>query len=71
MRVAKLRSVTIAVCVAWFIFATAAIWAGAGQDTRAGFPSPDWAKWGLTLSAIYILALPLLRKSPWAEDAAS
>jgi phosphatidylcholine synthase len=68
MRVAKLRALTIAVCVAWFAFATAAVLSGVGVDTTYGFPTPLWAKVGLAATALYILALPLLRHSPWAES---
>lgn len=68
MRVQKLRGVTIAVCVGWFVFATAAVWSGAGIDAAKGFPTPLWAKWGLALCAVYILALPFTRETLWAQE---
>jgi len=58
LRVAKLRRLTIAMTVAWFAFAAAAI-------VEKLSPS-GWVAVGLAVTAVYFLALPLLRHSPWA-----
>ncbi len=58
LRVVKLRRLTIAMTVAWFALATAAI-------VENLSPSP-WVTGGLLATAAYFLALPLLRHSPWA-----
>jgi phosphatidylcholine synthase len=58
LRVAKLRRLTIAMTVAWFAFAAAAI-------VEKLSPS-GWVVGGLAVTAVYFLALPLLRHSPWA-----
>jgi phosphatidylcholine synthase len=58
LRVARLRGLTIAMTVAWFVFAAAAI---AESLSPAG-----WVVGGLVVTAAYFLALPLLRHSPWA-----
>jgi len=58
LRVVKLRRLTIAMTVAWFALATAAI-------VENLSPSP-WVTGGLIATAAYFLALPLLRHSPWA-----
>lgn len=60
MRVRRLRRVTVAVTIGWFVFAALAWEAGL---------RPGWGvKLGLILCAAYVLALPLLRGSPWARD---
>jgi phosphatidylcholine synthase len=58
LRVARLRGLTIAMTLAWFAFAAAAI-------VEKLSPS-DWVIGGLVATAVYFLALPLLRHSPWA-----
>ncbi len=58
MRVAKLRVATIAVTVAWFAFAALAV--------VFDLAPPLWVTAGLVVTALYFLALPLLRGSPWA-----
>ena len=63
MRVTKLRVATLAVTVLWFASATLAV--------IDRFDGGLFARIGLIVSALYILALPLLRHSPWAEDAAA
>ncbi|MBV1703989.1 MAG: phosphatidylcholine synthase [Hyphomicrobiales bacterium] len=60
LRVQKLRNATIAVSVAWFLCAAAAI--ASGFET--GFP----VKVGLALCAVYFVALPFLRHSPFSEE---
>jgi phosphatidylcholine synthase len=62
MRVAKLRALTLVVCALWSLFAAAALW--------SGFATPLWARIGLAVCALYVLALPLMRASPWAEESA-
>ena len=59
LRVRQFRRFTVFMAIAWFVFAAAAI-------VEKLAPSP-WAKWGLIVTAVYFLALPLLRHSPWAE----
>lgn len=59
LRVVKLRVVTIAVTIAWFCFACAAI--------LQHFDTDLWVKIGFLVTAAYFLALPLVRHSPWAE----
>ena len=62
LRVAKMRWLTIAMSIAWFVFAAAAIL----QNLE---PAP-WVKAGLVVTAAYFLALPFLpflRHSPWAH----
>ena len=56
LRVVRLRWVTIAMTVAWFALATMAIF-----ERLA--PSP-WVTWGLVVTAVYFLALPLMRRFP-------
>lgn len=61
MRVLQLRVVTLSVTVLWCLAAALALW----QQL-----APDWpVKAGLVLGGLYFCALPLLRHSPWAEDA--
>lgn len=60
LRVKKLRVVTIAVTMAWFALAAAAIVA----DLHVG-----WSiKAGFLAVGLYFLALPFARHSPWADD---
>ena len=56
----ELRGLTIAISLAWFALAAVAI----VEKLR---PS-DWIVWGLIATAAYFLALPLMRRSPWADD---
>jgi len=58
LRVTKLRVLTIAMTVAWFALAAAAI-------VEKLAPS-GWVVGGLIATAAYFLALPLLRQSLWA-----
>jgi len=58
LRVTKLRRLTIAMTLAWFAFAAMAI-------VEKLSPS-GWVTGGLIATAVYFLALPLLRHSPWA-----
>jgi phosphatidylcholine synthase len=60
LRVRRLRRLTVAMTIAWFVFAAAAI-------VEKLSPS-GWVIGGLVLTGLYFLALPLLRHSPWAED---
>ena len=61
MRVESLRAPTLAATGAWLVFAALAVWQGL---------APGWfVKAGLIVTALYFCALPLLRHSPWAEEA--
>ena len=60
MRVQKLRPVTITVSLAFFALAGLAIWRGLEVDA--------WLKAGFLAVAVYFLALPLVRHSPWADN---
>jgi phosphatidylcholine synthase len=59
LRVRNLRKLTIFMTIAWFALAAAAI-------VERLAPSP-WVVAGLIVTAVYFLALPLLRHSPWAD----
>jgi phosphatidylcholine synthase len=59
LRVQKWRYVNVAASLAFLALSAAAIL----QDLRAGV----WVKAGLIVVALYFLALPFLRHSPWAE----
>jgi phosphatidylcholine synthase len=59
LRVKPLRRVTIGATIVWFALAAIAIY--------DGFEPALWVKIGLALIAVYVLALPLARRSPWAE----
>jgi len=59
LRVKKWRWVNVAASLAFLALSAAAIL----QDLRAGV----WVKAGLIVVAVYFLALPFLRHSPWAE----
>jgi phosphatidylcholine synthase len=61
MRVERLRALTMAVTIAWGGFAAWTI-----HDHLDGGMI---ARLGLILTGLYILAMPLLRHSPFAEDA--
>jgi phosphatidylcholine synthase len=58
LRVVRLRALTIAMTIAWFTFAALAIF--------DNLTPPAWVVVGLIATAVYFLALPLLRHSPWA-----
>jgi phosphatidylcholine synthase len=58
LRVVRLRVLTIAMTIAWFVFAALAI--------AADLAPPFWAVAGLIVTGAYFLALPLVRHSPWA-----
>jgi phosphatidylcholine synthase len=60
LRVVKLRYVTIGVTIAWFALASVAIL----EHLDAGL----WVKLGFIVAALYFLALPFMRHSPWAQD---
>jgi phosphatidylcholine synthase len=60
LRVVRMRSLTIAMMLAWFALAAIAI----VENLR---PSA-WVVWGLIATAAYFLALPLRRHSLWAGD---
>ncbi|MCE1237057.1 MAG: phosphatidylcholine synthase [Hyphomicrobiales bacterium] len=60
LRVKMLRIPTIAVTMAWFGLASAAI----AADFVVGWP----IKVGFVAIAVYFLALPFARHSPWADD---
>jgi phosphatidylcholine synthase len=59
LRVVRLRGLTIAITLAWFAFAAAAI--------VKNLAPPAWVNWGLIATAAYFLALPLMRGSPLAR----
>jgi phosphatidylcholine synthase len=59
LRVVRLRSLTIAISVAWFALAALAI--------AENLSPPAWVGWGLVATAAYFLCLPLLRHSPLAR----
>jgi len=60
LRVVRLRALTVAASVAWFLFAALAV---------VGRLDPGvWVKLGLVATALYFCALPFLRHSPWAHD---
>lgn len=60
LRVERGRAWTIAATVAWFVFAAVAIWERLDAD--------GWVKIGLVATALYFLAAPLMRHSPWAHN---
>jgi phosphatidylcholine synthase len=60
LRVVRLRSLTIAMTVAWFALAAIAV--------VEKLAPPAWVGWGLIATAVYFLGLPLLRHSPLADD---
>ena len=59
LRVVKLRIVTIAVTILWFALASAALI----QNLEVDWP----LKAGFAAVALYFVALPLVRHSPWAD----
>ncbi len=60
LRVVKLRVVTIGVTIVWFALASLAI----VEHLEVG----TWIKAGFIAAALYFLALPFLRHSPWSQD---
>ncbi len=62
LRVERLRNVTVVVTMAWLVFA--------GIAVASGLVAGIVVKLGLVATGLYFLALPLMRHSPWAEDAA-
>ena len=60
MRVKELRALNILVCFAFFVLSAVAIW----QDFAAAL----WVKIGYGVVAVYFLAIPFWRHSPWADD---
>ena len=60
MRVKELRALNILVCGAFFALSAVAIW----QDFAAAL----WVKIGYAVVAVYFLAIPFWRHSPWADD---
>lgn len=60
LRVVKLRVVTIGVTIIWFALASLAI----VEHLEVG----TWIKAGFIAAALYFLALPFLRHSPWSQD---
>ncbi len=59
LRVVKLRIVTIAVTILWFALASVAL----VQNLVVDWP----VKTGFAVVALYFIALPLMRHSPWAD----
>ena len=59
LRVERLRPLTIAATLAWFALAAIAIVEGLAPSL--------WVKIGLAALGAYFLALPLTRRSPWAD----
>jgi phosphatidylcholine synthase len=59
LRVIRLRNLTIAMTCAWFALAATAIIENLAPQA--------WVGWGLIVTAVYFLGLPLLRHSPLAE----
>ncbi len=60
LRVAKLRALTITMTLLWFLLACVAIF----ERLETGI----WVKGGFIAVALYFMALPFLRHSPWAQD---
>jgi phosphatidylcholine synthase len=56
LRVVRLRGLTIAMTIAWFVFAAMAI--------LQNLAPSGWVTGGLIATAVYFLALPLIRRSP-------
>jgi phosphatidylcholine synthase len=59
LRVTKLRGLTVAMAIAWFAFAAMAI--------IENLAPSGWVVAALMATAVYFLALPLFRHSPWAS----
>jgi phosphatidylcholine synthase len=59
LRVEKLRTVTIAVCILFLALSAVAV--------RQNLQVEAWVKLGFAAIAVYFLGLPFLRHSPWAE----
>ena len=60
LRVERLRPLTLAATLAWFALAGVAIF--------QGLEPALWVKIGLAAIALYLIALPLARSSPWADS---
>ena len=60
LRVERLRPLTLAATIAWFALAAIAIF--------QGLEPALWVKVGLAAIALYLVALPLARGSPWADS---
>ena len=60
LRVMTMRWWTIAATLAWCVFAILAVWRRLEPDL--------WVRLGLIATALYFLALPFTRHSPWAHD---
>ncbi|MBV8663427.1 MAG: phosphatidylcholine synthase [Hyphomicrobiales bacterium] len=60
LRVVKMRHATIAATLAWCALAFVAV--------LQGLQPALWVKIGLVATAVYFLALPFLRHSPWSND---
>ncbi|HEY1940639.1 MAG TPA: phosphatidylcholine synthase [Roseiarcus sp.] len=60
LRVVKMRMVTLAATLAWFVLALVAL--------LQGLQPQVWVKIGFVAIAAYFLGLPLLRHSPWSND---
>jgi phosphatidylcholine synthase len=60
LRVHRMRAATIAATALWCLCAILA--------TFDGLSPGVWVKAGLLVTAVYLVALPLLRHSPWAAD---
>ncbi len=59
-RVVRMRALTIVATIAWCALASLAVWRRLDPDM--------WVRLGLAVTALYFLALPLMRESPWAGD---
>ena len=60
MRVKELRYLNIVACFAFLALSAVAIWQNFAVDL--------WVKVGFAVIAVYFLALPFWRHSPWADD---
>ena len=60
LRVRRLRQITIAVTILWFVSAALAV--------ADNFAPNGLVQAGLIVSAVYVLALPLARHSPWVKS---
>ena len=60
MRVVRLRMLTLVMTMAWFALA--------GYAINANFMPETWVRFAFVAVAVYFLALPFTRKTPWADD---
>ena len=60
MRVVRLRTLTLVMTMAWFALA--------GYAINANFQPETWVRFAFVAVAVYFLALPFTRKTPWADD---